>query len=105
MFRAVFALVIISALVASILSPWKVLAAQDNTAPNLTAYSMSATSFSTESTDQTLTLSVTLTDDQAGVCSSSDCGSFFNGSSTSLRMLSDSGGSQHVDFTNFTRTG
>src|SRR6266496_2112212 len=93
---------IIAAVVTAGLQPWRAKAAQDNSPPQLTAFSMSPTSFSTESADQTLTLSVTLTDDQAGVCTASDCGSFA-GSETQVRFLPSSG-SQTVTFTNFTRT-
>lgn len=96
----VFAVLLL--LASTIFTPWKVLATEDNSPPQVTAYSMSATTFSTETTDQTLTLSVTLTDDQAGVCIASDCGSY-NSSATQVTYYS-SDFSHHVSFTNFSRT-
>src|SRR5438874_841466 len=82
--------------------PLKIFATQDNTAPQLTAFTLSPTSFSTESNDVTLTLDVTLTDDQVGVCIASDCGSYSSGA-TQMR-ISPGSTNQHIDFTNFSRT-
>src|SRR5690349_21115967 len=90
-FRAIVCLLFIVglAIVATIQNPIKVRAVQDNTAPLVTAYTMSATTFSTESADQTLTLTVTLTDDQAGVCIASDCGSYNSSASQVTYYTSD----------------
>ena len=78
--------------------------AEDTNAPQITAFSISPTTINTETSDQILTLSVTLTDDLSGVCISGDCGSYYNSSPTQMRFVPASGGMQMVDFYNFTRT-
>jgi hypothetical protein len=83
-----------------------VLASGDNTAPQITAFSITPTEFNTQSEDQTLTLNVTLTDDIAGVCTSSDCGNY-NSSASQVRITPfDDGefGVQSVYFYNYVRT-
>jgi hypothetical protein len=74
----------------------------DNTDPTITAFSLSPTTINTDTEDQTVTLSVTLTDNLVGVCISGDC-SNYNSSPTQLRLKAPSGG-QTVDFYDFTRT-
>ncbi|MDD5341797.1 MAG: VCBS repeat-containing protein [Patescibacteria group bacterium] len=76
-------------------------AAEDTAAPEVTALSLTPHTVNTESADQTLTLTLTLTDDQAGVCIPGDCGSY-SSSETQLRLTS-TGESQLVFFTSFTR--
>lgn len=78
-------------------------ATEDNSPPQLTAFSMTPSGINTDSADQTLTLNVTLTDNISGVCIGGDCGSY-NSSPTQLRLHPLSGGTQLVDFTNFART-
>ena len=73
----------------------------DEEQPNITAFEITPTEINTSETSQTLTLRVTLTDNQSGVCIAGDCGDY-NSSETQLR-LTPLIGTQYIDFTNLTR--
>ncbi len=73
----------------------------DEEQPKITAFEVTPTEINTSEASQTLTLHVTLTDNQSGVCIAGDCGNY-NSSETQLR-LSPLIGTQYVDFTNLTR--
>jgi hypothetical protein len=75
---------------------------EDITPPQITAFSITPTEFNTESEDQTLTLTMTLTDDYTGVCISGDCGDF-NSSPTQVRLIPLIGTQSRV-FYDFSRT-
>lgn len=77
-------------------------AAEDNTAPRVTAINFSPVTIDTGSGDQTITLTVTLTDDLVGVAIPGDCGSACNTSNTQLR-LRPLIGTQFIDFHAWTR--
>jgi hypothetical protein len=59
----------------------------DSTPPQITAFSLTPAEVDTESQDETLTLTVTLTDDQAGVASEGDLAADYSQSMMSLAPL------------------
>jgi hypothetical protein len=69
----------------------------DTEAPTITSFSITPVEVNTQSEDQTLTLEIGLTDDLAGVCISTDCGDFYIGSQTQVR-IQPLVGSQMWDF-------
>ncbi|MDR3686164.1 MAG: hypothetical protein P4L93_04315 [Coriobacteriia bacterium] len=72
--RCILACALAVALAGAALGPSAALAAQDQTPPSVTAFSLTPQSVNTESQDQTITLTVTLTDDQSGVSTANDGG-------------------------------
>ena|GEM_PF-2397729 len=77
-------------------------AVEDATAPQVTAFSFDKSEINTESSDDTLTLTISVTDDLTGVCIRGDCGDYI-GSYTQLTLVSSTGGTQTIDFTDFER--
>lgn len=80
--------------------PKSTLAIEDTTPPEVTAFSITPTSFNTESDDVELTLEMTLTDDISGVCKDGDSCS---GPQIQVTLTPLIGTQQH-DFYTFTRT-
>lgn len=71
----------------------------DITAPVVTSFEVTPTAADASTQSQTFTLTMTITDDQSGVCVSGDCGSF-TGTPTQVRFQSI--GTEVLDFYDFT---
>lgn len=76
-------------------------AVQDETAPEVIAFNLTPNTVDTADGSATLTLTLTLTDDQAGVCIAGDCGTYI-GSQTQFRIQPEKVSSQWLDFYDFT---
>lgn len=97
-----YRITLLAAILCFFIVPMTVKAAEDNTAPQITALNLTPDTVNTESAEQTLTVTMTLTDNQAGVCTSGDCGAY-NSSATQLRLVSPNG-EQTADVSTLTRT-
>lgn len=79
----------------------------DFTPPQVASLEINPTNINTANQSQSVLLTVSLTDDMSGVCTSSDCGTFYNSSRTQLLLQPHDGSefitTQSVGFYNFTR--
>ena len=80
----------------------KARAIEDYSPPVINSFSITPLEFDTSEQDQTLTLTMTITDDYAGVCISGDCGTY-NSSPTQVRIEPQIGTQSRV-FYDFVRT-